>query len=132
MADTVHRGASSALRLSKAIYSGTAVSAASHRLTGLAHVVINESDDGTAWQIELRSIDNLQRAEALAGQLANDALDQTLRETLASQTQSIRAVIIAQAFSRASLLHPELDQAEPFDDALRIGQPDAVTGRDHQ
>lgn len=39
----------------------------------------------------------------------NEVLDQDLREHLAEETKGIRDLIIAQAFSPISLLHPELE-----------------------
>ena len=125
-------GANVVVRLSRAVYTETAVRAAAHRLTGVAYVTVREPPEGTEWEVCIQASSGLERLDALAGQFSNDAMDQVLREQLAQETKAIRAVIIAQAFSRANLLHPELDSDDPFADPLRIGNPDPSTGREHQ
>lgn len=62
---------------------------------------------------------------ALAGELANEMVDQMLRQRLQEETEPIRRLLLAQAFSRTNIAHPELDEGEPDKDELGISQPEA-------
>ena len=62
--------------------------------------------------------------DSVAGEFCNELLDQTLRESVARESEAERNLILAHALSRTSLLHPELDAAAPFHDPEHIADSD--------
>lgn len=96
------------VRIQREVYDLDTIAAAAHRFTDRAYVDL--SHDGDSRTIcRLRPKSSLENLERLAGEFANELLDQKLRARLAEQTEPIRRLLIAQAFSRTNLLHPELD-----------------------
>src|SRR5437899_2368559 len=57
---------------------------------------------------------------ALVGEFKNEALDQELREVVAKETEAVRNLILAQAFSKTGLLDPVGESADYRVDPLRI------------
>lgn len=116
-------------RVQESVYDQAAVAAALHRFTDRCFVHLERSDDG--WfrcrVVPRRSNED---GRTLAGLLANEMLDQLLRQHLQRETEPVRRLILAQAFSRTNILHPELDEADPVADPLRIVQPDPRFARD--
>jgi His-Xaa-Ser system protein HxsD len=55
--------------------------------------------------------------------LTNAVIDQELRETIAQETEAIRNVILAQAFSGLSLIEPVGETAAFTEDPLGIAAP---------
>src|SRR4051812_21549885 len=47
-----------------------------------------------------------EEVERLVGEFRNEVLDQELRETVAAETEAVRNLILAQAFSKTALLDP--------------------------
>ena len=64
--------------------------------------------------------------DALEGDFRNELLDQDLRESIAEETQRVRNLILAQAFSAASLTDAVADTADYRDDPLGIGKSQAA------
>jgi His-Xaa-Ser system protein HxsD len=112
------------VRLQPDLYGESAVAAALHRFTDRCFVHLERADGG--WLL-CRVVPKREQDDArlLAGQLANEMLDQMLRHRLSIETEPIRRLILAQAFSRTNVAHPELDDADPAQDPLQIGAPDA-------
>jgi His-Xaa-Ser system protein HxsD len=50
--------------------------------------------------------------DKLVGEFCNEVLDQDLRETVAEETTGIRNLLLAQAFSKTSLIDSELETGE--------------------
>jgi hypothetical protein len=48
----------------------------------------------------------------MAGEFCNEVLDQELREIIAEETVGIRDLLLAQAFSKTSLIDPELETCD--------------------
>jgi His-Xaa-Ser system protein HxsD len=116
-------GGVATVRFQSPHYSPDAVAAASHLRTGECYVQIKTADDGFTL-VELRPRGSMVNLEVAARQLANDALDQQLRARIAAQTEPIRRLIIAQAFSKANLFAPELDTATLEQDPLHLRRQD--------
>jgi len=57
-----------------------------------------------------------------ADSLPSEVLDQDLRETVADETNGIRDVLLAQAFSSLSVVDPVGETADFHDDPLGIGR----------
>lgn len=89
------------------IYSLSAIKKAAHKFSGQFHIRIEKKQESAF--VTLRSKSQTQSGRAVAGELENEVLDQELRESIAEQTNPLRQLIIAQAFSRTSLVSPELD-----------------------
>src|SRR5437868_2532293 len=56
--------------------------------------------------------------EQLAGEFRNEVLDQELREIVAKETEAVRNLLLAQAFSKTALLDPTGETADFRDDPL--------------
>lgn len=111
------------VRFQQSVYGIDPILKAAHRFTDRCHVHAEQSDGMTIVRLTARTA--LANLRHLAGEFANEVLDQRLRATLAEQTEPIRRLLIAQAFSKVDLLHPGLEGADPLDDPARIGEPDA-------
>lgn len=105
------------------VYSKDSVLRTAHRFTDRCGVsIVQDSDQGWVVQLARRtSLDNLER---MGHDFGNALLDETLRAQIRADTEPIRRLLIAQAFSEVNLLRPELDDANPAHDPLRIGEPD--------
>ena len=112
------------------LYPIEAVQAAAHKFTDRCYVHVERGTDDE-FVVRLKANRPLDNAEHLAGQFANEVLDQVLRLRLRDQTQGFRNLILAQAFSRTNLVEPELDVASPMTDPAGFAYPDAETGRTH-
>jgi His-Xaa-Ser system protein HxsD len=83
----------------------TAIKKAALKFTDRFHIAIHY--DGCTATVELTpTVPNLD-IPYLVGELRNAVLDQELRELVSEETAPIRNVIIAQAFSRTSLISPD-------------------------
>ena len=110
-------------RIDAGVYGAIAILAALHRFTARCFVHVEREPGGLLLcRVVPRSPGNSGRD--LAGQLANEILDQTLRHRLQEETEPIRRLLLAQAFSRTNILHPELDDADPEADLAGIILPD--------
>jgi len=92
-------------------FSLLAVQKACHRFSNLASFEVQvRSRDGqdfilvTALPLAAKSESGL---EHLAKQLRNEALDQQLREQIRVQTEGVRNLILAHAFSKTGLISPD-------------------------
>lgn len=112
------------IRFATSIYDATAVARAAHSLTDKCYVHLDQQSDTTLVRLTPRQ--SLTNLETCAGRLANEALDYQLRAKLQQQTEPIRRLIIAQAFSRTNLFVPELDRAGVDSDPLNL------KGQDHE
>lgn len=125
-APTVHvAGGAATIRFQPQHYSSEALSKAAHERTGTCFVHMQTEDAGTV-AITLKPRQSLVNIETEALQLANDALDHQLRAQISEQTEPIRRLIIAQAFSKANLFAPELDHATLEQDPLRLRKQDGA------
>ena len=59
---------------------------------------------------------------ALIGDFANELINQRVRRDIAAETQTVRDLIVAQAFTEADLLGQELTEASYLDDPKGITQ----------
>jgi His-Xaa-Ser system protein HxsD len=95
-----------------------------HRFTDRCYVHVERQDQQLVL-VRLQARNSTQNLHALAGQLCNDILDQSLRASVATATEPVRRLVIAQAFSQANLMRPDLDATQAAVDPLKIGTPDA-------
>lgn len=64
----------------------------------------------------------------LAETFMNDLLNQSLRERIAKESEAFKNVILAHALSKTSLVSPELEVQNPFEDPKKIALPDDAKG----
>jgi His-Xaa-Ser system protein HxsD len=124
--DFIHRSPDGlVVRLQVRAYGADAIGRAAHRFTDRCYVHLEyEGDDYLLCRLKAKrpGLDG----EDLAGEFANEALDQMLRARLASETEPTRLLLLAHAFSNTNIAHPELDGDVPSDDPARIGEADAA------
>jgi His-Xaa-Ser system protein HxsD len=72
-------------------------------------------------RVFLRAKSPAEDLDLLAGDLANELIDQQIRETLALEAGTLRALIAAQAFAEGNLLDEQRDEGDYSGDPLGIG-----------
>jgi His-Xaa-Ser system protein HxsD len=102
------------------IYRISAIKKAAHKFGNQFHCLISTRDDASI-EVVLKPKAPLDNLEYLAGEFCNEALDQDLREVIAEQTDAVRNLLLAHAFSRTSLVNAELDTVDYHADPLGIG-----------
>ena len=95
---------------SRNVYGLSAVKKAAYKYGHLFHVLIEEAEQSTL--ATLRPTATCRDPEEAAGQFCNEALDQQLREEIAAETRGVRDLLLAHAFSKTSLIEPELETAD--------------------
>ena len=115
------------VRIQTSVYGEQSISFAAHKFTDRCFVHLERSGADT---ILCRVVPKApgDDARALAGDLANEILDQMLRARLQAETEGIRRLLLAQAFSRTNILHPELDAADPGVEEHPVGKPEPRLG----
>src|SRR5664279_2701258 len=95
------------VRFDRNVYSVSAVKKAAYKSGGMFHILIEE--DGGSVVVSLRpSASNTDPDEAV-GKFLTEALDQQLREEIAAETNGVRDLLLAHAFSKTSLIDSELE-----------------------
>lgn len=87
------------------VYSLSAIKKAAYKFSDKAAFHFS-TDKDAAVRVKLSFSEKNSPIEAkqIAGDFCNEILDQDLRETISQETEAIRALILAQAFSRTSLI----------------------------
>ena len=111
------------LDLDTTIYRLGAIKKAAYRFGDRCHVQIKPVDK-TRVAVILQSKRTLDNVAFLTGEFQNEVLDQELREVVAAETEAVRNLILAQAFSRTSLIDPVGETADYRSDPLRIAASD--------
>jgi len=106
------------------IYRLSAIKKAGYKFSNRCHTLIQPLEENKV-RVTLQPKGLLGRPKDLIGEFQNETLDQELREVIAAETEAIRNLIIAQAFSQTSLLDPQGETADYRDDPLGISQSDA-------
>jgi His-Xaa-Ser system protein HxsD len=109
-------------RFDRNVYRLSAVKKAAYKYGNVFHVLIEE-DDGSV-VVSLGPTSSNTDPEEAVGRFCNEVLDQELREEIAAETNGIRDLLLAQAFSKTSLIDSELEtsdyeQASPSSDCER-------------
>jgi His-Xaa-Ser system protein HxsD len=107
-----------AVRVDTSIFSVPAILRASYKLTDRCYAWLDRDDhDVVVFLLGKTATDDVR---PLVGILANELIDQQLREHLEHQFQDVRTVITAQAFAEGNLLDLERDHADYRDDPRGI------------
>ena len=102
------------------VYRLSAVKKAAYKFGNKFHCLISTQDDASI-SVVLKSKAQFDDLEHLAGEFCNEVLDQDLRENIAEQTEALRNLLLAHAFSRTSLVNADLDTVDYHADPLGIG-----------
>jgi His-Xaa-Ser system protein HxsD len=103
----------------------SAVKKAAYRLGDRCFARIEVLSEGGI-QVTLTAKSEKVSLHALEGDFRNELLDQDLRESIADETERVRNLLLAQAFSGLSLTDSVADTADYRDDPLGIGQSQTV------
>ena len=92
------------------VYRLSAVKKAAYKFTDAFSITIDVENSNLTTVTLVPKVNVCRPWDALIGEFCNEVLDQDLRETIAEETNSIRDLILAQAFSEVSIFHPEFDR----------------------
>jgi His-Xaa-Ser system protein HxsD len=98
------------LTFESAVYRLSAIKKAAYKFGGLFHLLIEQHGEVT--EVRMKPKDSSASVDALVGEFCNEVLDQELREAVAEETAGIRNLLLAQAFSKTSLIDSEMETAE--------------------
>ncbi|MCI5054841.1 MAG: His-Xaa-Ser system protein HxsD [Flavobacteriales bacterium] len=87
------------------VYSLDSIKRALYKFADKGLFELKKSDSEVV--VEVVSLSDGQCAESLLGQLRNEVIDQDLREMVKNETQSIRELILANAFSKTKMVSSE-------------------------
>lgn len=105
---TVRNDGSYQIQLPSSLFGISAVKRAAYKFTGFFHFIFQGAEASTL-VLYLRPKTDSIDTEKLIGDFYNELLDQDLREIIAQETGAVRDLILAEAFSQVSILHPEPD-----------------------
>ena len=105
------------------VYRLTAVKKAAYKFGDRCHIQIEKVDERQT-RITLRAKRETEELVFLAGEFQNEVLDQELREIIGKETEGIRNLLLAQAFSETSLLDPHGENADEKADPINIRPSD--------
>jgi His-Xaa-Ser system protein HxsD len=111
------------LEVDLSIFSLPAVLRACYKLTDRCYAFVARAPEapGTV-VVTLGTKVARQEVRSLAGELANELIDQQLREELAREAGPIRELLVAQAFAEGNLLDPDREDADYREDLRGIGR----------
>lgn len=108
------------------VYRLSAIKKAAYRFGDRCFVQIETTDDGPI-RVTLSTKSDTVTLDTLAGDFRNELLDQDLRESIAEETEGVRNLLLAHAFSGLSLADPVAETADFREDPLAIGRPQAAS-----
>src|ERR1017187_461393 len=98
------------VRFDRKVYRLSAVKKAAYKYGNIFHVMIEEADGFIL--VSLRPTSANGDPEEAAGNFCNEVLDQELREEIAAETNGVRDLLLAHAFSKTSLIDSELETSD--------------------
>jgi His-Xaa-Ser system protein HxsD len=106
------------------VYRLSAVKKAAYRLGDRCYADIEVAADESI-RVRLAAKRDGVCLRTLEGDFRNELLDQELRESIAEETERVRNLLLAQAFSGVSLTDAAGESADFRDDPLGISRPQA-------
>ena len=97
-------------RFDRNVYRLTAVKKAAYKYGGTFDVLIEETDGFVS--VSLRPVSSNSDPEGAVDRFCNEVLDQELREEIAAETNGVRDLLLAHAFSKTSLIDSELETSD--------------------
>jgi His-Xaa-Ser system protein HxsD len=114
-------GSGLALVVDLGVFSKEATLRACYKFTDRAYVFLARGD-GTELIVTLRAKSREQSLSPLAGDFANELVDQQLRQDLEIESGQVRNLIVAQAFAEGNLLDEDRDEGDYRGDPADIGR----------
>lgn len=111
------------IKVSLTIYQKETILKAAYQFTNTCYIHIDPIGEETCL-IRVRAKEQGMSSEALAREFCNALIDQELRATISQQTEAVRNLIMAHAFSETALIEPEFEDADYIADPLQITQSD--------
>lgn len=108
-----------------AVYRLTALKKTAYRFSDRCAIQLRRIESSVA-EVTLKCLDTAEDVDKTTDAFWIDLLDQELREQLADETQGIRSLLLAQAFSSVSLTDPESETLNYDSDPLEFGRPDSA------
>jgi His-Xaa-Ser system protein HxsD len=105
------------------VYSHTALLRVAHKFTDRCYLHLQFEGEKRVG-VRFRAKPTVAELSGIVGEFVNELLDQTLREIVGQETESVRNLILAHALSDTSLIRPELEVLEPSEDPLAVATPD--------
>jgi len=112
------------IELDPACYRIEAIKKAAYRFGGRCFVELSTTAEGRMVVTLRPKVPGSADVQHLAGEFGNEVLDQELREVVAKETEVVRNLLVAQAFSKTSLLDPTGETADFREDPLGIRAQD--------
>src|ERR1039458_9780503 len=97
-------------RFDRNVYRLAAVKKAAYKYGDRFHVLIEETDSFVS--VSLRPVSSNSNPEGAVDRFCNEVLDQELREEIAAETNGVRDLLLAHAFSKTSLIDSELETSD--------------------
>jgi len=119
-----------AVELDTSLYRLSAIKKTAYKFGDRCHVHLDALDGGRV-RVALRAKRVTENMPSLIGEFQNELLDQELREVVAQETEGIRNLLLAQAFSAISLIDPQGDSANVQTDPLNIRLSDRQKNTAH-
>jgi His-Xaa-Ser system protein HxsD len=107
------------------VYRLSAVKKAAYRFADRCFVHIEVLEEGSI-QVRLTAKSEKTPLSGVEGDFRNELLDQDLRESIAEETERVRNLLLAQAFSGLALTDGVADTADYRDDPLGIGRQQTI------
>lgn len=102
---TVQSDGSVLLRFDSSIYSKEAVKKACYKFADVCSTHIATNSDGQiVVRVEFQEEPDTEQRGLIIQSLVNETLDQDLRDSIKQETEPVRNLILAQAFSKTSLI----------------------------
>lgn len=109
------------LTFDEAVYCLTAIKKAAYKFSDRCWFSIESQNRRVSVTVDLKDSCPSTLQEVL-GEFSNEVLDQDLREHISKETEPLRNLIVAHAFSRTSLIDTDLEVADYREDPLGIGR----------
>lgn len=91
-------------RFEGALYSATAVKKAAYKFAADCGVVLTTADGDVVATLKFPESVDSENKNKITRSFCNEVIDQDLRESIARETEGTRNLILAQAFSKTTLL----------------------------
>jgi len=112
------------LRIDTSIYAIPVALRACYKFTDRAYVfVAREGATRGMLLVTLAAKALGTQPSVLIGDLANELIDQRLRQDIADETAPLRELIVAQAFAEGNLFDVQRDDGDYLRDPLGVGKP---------
>jgi His-Xaa-Ser system protein HxsD len=111
------------LRVDTRLYSKTSLFKSCYKFTDKCYIFLSldEGDQTIIITVLSPKSDSVDLSQ-LGGEFFNELLDQQVRKTLSQETDELRNLIVAQAFSEGNLLDESRDKGDYEADPLNIGK----------